>query len=1045
MVWYGPKAFAGPLVTLGSSASLPTLQSNDILELQPDGELFAYRPSTGGSASYSSYGGNIFNASSVFDPQTSTYVNLNGTISLSNATFGDFGVDGSNIVVSGESNGWDFDMRVSYSLSNGNLVWTDTVLVAAPLNGSTSSPTGLAVNSQGTVLTTLPNSAGTDVPVAFHDRGSLSPVIPTFGLPQVPTLIAGGITVDSSGNFVLATVATSLLNGGPGYVAVTPDLSQYSATSSTPSVQNGSPPQPWGITALQGAVIVTVPNQSVVLADGYSDPLVGYTPAQIKHAYGVDQITFTGPSGLVHGDGTGQTIAILDEGFDPTILQDLQHFDKTFGLPDPPSFQQINNSGVSADPGVIPETSLDVEWAHAIAPGAKILLFDFPPVDPTATDPEATYYTNLMAEAAYAAKYPGVTVVSISYGRGELALSQEGWSQTNYDSDFQVPGVTFLVSSGDEGAYGDSRAGDQSTLTPEDPAASPDVVAVGGTTLQNLDAAGDYPGTGNGGEIGWSSGSDSWNPIGGGGGGISTIEPEPNWQKQVVPTSIDPGSGTFHGRAVPDVAWDADPATGFPEYYSTPDDSGNTGWFEEGGTSISTPQWAGLIAIANQERAQVYGAPSLTGYDETLPALYSLPSSDFHDIVYGNNGYPAGTGYDLVTGLGSPVANLLVPALAAYQSQLVVTAQPPSSVTAGQGFGLTVTVEDGFGDKVSSYNGPVTISLGNNPDGGTLGGTLTVTAANGVVTFSGLTLDQAANGYTITATGSSLTKATTSAFNVTPAAASQLVVTQEPPSSVTAGVGFHFTITAEDPYGNVATAFNGSVTAGGVTVTAVNGVAAYYVDVTRAGTGYTITATSGSLTPAVTSAFSVTPAAASQLVITTEPPSSVAAGTGFGLAVTAEDPYGNVASGFTGSVTIALANNPGGSTLGGTLTATAVNGVASFSGLTLNKAGTGYTLKATSGSLTAATTTPINVTSSVSSSATFVGTDTTDQGNWRNAFGADGYDIAADTSGTNPKLPSYATLALNGASTYVWAASTSDVRALQNAANTGRIASTFYA
>ena len=83
--------------------------------------------------------------------------------------------------------------------------------------------------------------------------------------------------------------------------------------------------------------------------------------------------------------------------------------------------------------------------------------------------------------------------------------------------------------------------------------------------------------------------------------------------------------------------------------------------------------------------------------------------------------------------------------------------------------------------------------------------------------------------------------------------------------------------------------------------------------------------------------------------------------------------------------------------------------------------------------------------SSVSSSATFVGTDTTDQGNWRNAFGADGYDIAADTSGTNPKLPSYATLALNGASTYVWAASTSDVRALQNAANTGRIASTFYA
>ena len=82
--------------------------------------------------------------------------------------------------------------------------------------------------------------------------------------------------------------------------------------------------------------------------------------------------------------------------------------------------------------------------------------------------------------------------------------------------------------------------------------------------------------------------------------------------------------------------------------------------------------------------------------------------------------------------------------------------------------------------------------------------------------------------------------------------------------------------------------------------------------------------------------------------------------------------------------------------------------------------------------------------SPVSSTATFLGTDTTTEGNWRNAYGADGYDIAADTSATDPKLPSYATLSITGASTYIWATSTTDANALQNAADTGRIASTWY-
>ena len=105
----------------------------------------------------------------------------------------------------------------------------------------------------------------------------------------------------------------------------------------------------------------------------------------------------------------------------------------------------------------------------------------------------------------------------------------------------------------------------------------------------------------------------------------------------------------------------------------------------------------------------------------------------------------------------------------------------------------------------------------------------------------------------------------------------------------------------------------------------------------------------------------MTPAAASHLVVTSQPPASVQAGIGFGLIIVVEDAFGNVVTNFSGSVTLALGSNPGQSTLGGTLKVTVKNGVATFSGLTLNKAGTGYTLRATSGSLTSATTNAFKV------------------------------------------------------------------------------------
>ena len=143
-----------------------------------------------------------------------------------------------------------------------------------------------------------------------------------------------------------------------------------------------------------------------------------------------------------------------------------------------------------------------------------------------------------------------------------------------------------------------------------------------------------------------------------GGGGISQLESQPSYQVG----KVNGTSSTM--RTVPDVSMDADPDTGVYVL-----DSYDGGWYQVGGTSLATPMWAGLVAIADQGRA-LDSESTLTGLTQTLSSLYSLPSSDFHDITTGSNGtYAATTGYDLATGIGSPVANLLVPALAGIRQR----------------------------------------------------------------------------------------------------------------------------------------------------------------------------------------------------------------------------------------------------------------------------------------------------------------------------------------------------------------------------------------
>jgi subtilase family serine protease len=357
-----------------------------------------------------------------------------------------------------------------------------------------------------------------------------------------------------------------------------------------------------------------------------SGGISGYTPAQIRQAYGFGNITFNG----VVGNGSGQAIAIVDAYNDPNLASDLATFDKTFGIQAPPSLKVINENGgtslPSTDAGWAVEISLDVEWAHAIAPGADIVL----------VEASSASYNDLLTAVNTARHTNEVSVISMSWG------SSEFWSQTSYDSLFTTAaghrGETFVAASGDQGGNGG----------PEWPATSDNVLAVGGTQL-NLTSSNNYSS-----ESAWSGST----------GGFSNFSVEPWYQYTAQNTGA---------RTSPDVSYDASPNTGFAVYDSVPD-SGQSGWYDVGGTSAGAPQWAGLVAIADQGRFLSYSASnpvsSLDGASQLLPALYAMYdsssySSYFHDVTTGSTGFftSAGPGYDLATGLGSPNANLIVHAL----------------------------------------------------------------------------------------------------------------------------------------------------------------------------------------------------------------------------------------------------------------------------------------------------------------------------------------------------------------------------------------------
>ncbi len=323
-----------------------------------------------------------------------------------------------------------------------------------------------------------------------------------------------------------------------------------------------------------------------------------FNPATIRAVY---QLPTTGGSG---------TIAIIDAYDDPSIMHDYYTFCTTFGLPTATSsnfeLHKMSSNITTDNTGSWEgEEALDVEWAHAIAPEAKILF-----VECTSND-----NNDLLAGVTYAANRSDVVAISMSWGGEEIA------SNTTLDSYFISPyGATFFASSGDDGTE------------VQWPAVSVNVVGVGGTQLSITSTTT---------EIAWS----------GSGGGLSKYEKEPSYQ-----TSYGVHS-TQGFRAVPDVSYNASPNSSVLAYNTFM----YTGWGGGSGTSAGSPQWAAIRALGGSNINHTYLYSQATS-----PTTYA---KDFRDITSGYNG-PGGfyetatTGYDYITGLGSPLGGGLLPSVA---------------------------------------------------------------------------------------------------------------------------------------------------------------------------------------------------------------------------------------------------------------------------------------------------------------------------------------------------------------------------------------------
>jgi subtilase family serine protease len=372
-------------------------------------------------------------------------------------------------------------------------------------------------------------------------------------------------------------------------------------------------------------------------------PAGGLSPAQLRQAYNL-------PS-----TGGSQIIAIVDAYDNPNALSDFNTFSAQFGLPQETStsvtastnkvFQILYGSGskpaVDSTGGWELEEALDIEWSHAMAPNAKIIL----------VEAASTSFANLLAAEDTATKYTdgnGWTVKQVSNSWGGSEFSGE----TSDDSHFSGSSATYFVSAGDDGSPA------------EYPSASPYVVSAGGTTV-TTDSNGNFVS-----EAGWSDG----------GGGPSSMESRPAYQSAI--SSI---VGTHRGT--PDLSFDADPNTGVSVYDSYKYEGTSYTWIVVGGTSVASPSLAGIANLAATAQGSF---PA--GSQALLTTIYSnLGSVNFRDITSGNNGYAAAVGWDFVTGVGTCLGLGGLQSAGSGPPQVAISSLSPNSATAG-GAAFTLTV-----------------------------------------------------------------------------------------------------------------------------------------------------------------------------------------------------------------------------------------------------------------------------------------------------------------------------------------------------------------
>jgi len=410
--------------------------------------------------------------------------------------------------------------------------------------------------------------------------------------------------------------------------------------------------RPFSIVAEKASVITNATAHfGCELRSFTSTSLACYGPDAIRAAYGVKQLLANGI------DGRGQTIVIIDAFGSPTAESDLAQFDALFGVPAPPSFKQIHMPGSTPfdytddnQIGWAEEVSLDVQWVHAIAPGAKIVVV-------AAVDNSDAA---ILDAQNYAISNKLGFIISESFGESEYALLQDGAEGRQILSDNEKSyrrarreHISVLVSSGDDGASATDIDGNLLPFAAADyPASSPNVTSVGGTNLffgtpDHADPNGTYQK-----EVVWNDG------FGAGGGGISRAFGIPAYQDDALSRSIRKSLKGFRGY--PDVAYNAGVEGGvlvFLGFLDTAFGPGNNGFYIFGGTSAGAPQWAGIAALGNQLGGRPMGFLNTRLYD--LGRIRAL-SFLMHDITEGDNsfagvtGFAATPGWDLATGWGTP-------------------------------------------------------------------------------------------------------------------------------------------------------------------------------------------------------------------------------------------------------------------------------------------------------------------------------------------------------------------------------------------------------